>query len=367
LTIFETTLRIVEMSNFLFRTPEQVADQRLRHEIDRVLGNAVGDTRPSRGGEPSEEDQQIATLVATLIDKRKRIFGASSWSLEQALALLIECVDSRECRVDEYPRRAIRALCKSPPNLDAFHEGYVGHPHAEAWCAAVLRCRDLLKSVGDRMAPLLWIRWALTHVPSGITPTFWGEFGAWRNETFLIGHVYVIGRHTNGHGMFVPGFADVPHIGMAIDAFIHDEMVDGDFAAAVNIVVMRSHESLVAGLVDHASQLRAREVRNKNAAKSRLQKATTRVGPGNMDAINLTLQEVCKREAKSRGWVFDEGRRGFGLRVSESLDEMTRLLLEQAARVDRPLKESVVRAGLGGLVNFDPGPRKTKVAKSPGS
>jgi hypothetical protein len=331
-----------------------LADDNHRAYVEReinVFWRAMLGPQPERTPEaPSAGEDDEAFRQGCV--RRDRVFGASKWSLRQALAVLIFFREFRELSEDHPLRPAVAALRKSNAAAEYLREDESARP----WIDAVARSREDLATVGFRMHPLLWIRWACTFAPHSIDPTFWTEFGTWRRERGAY-ELTVRGVDAEGGALWAPDGEGFAHVLIPLDSFIHGPMAVADYGSDFKLVSVTDAYSMRKGLADFFTQERVRTVSRGTVDphRERLERVKRRVGPGPVQLVGEAVQALRQKDKGGHGsdnqatwersgymWLVDCRREALISRVIEYLRSTGR-------KVPAP---SVIRSSLSAFVDF---------------
>lgn len=292
--------------------------------------------------------------------RRKRLFGASTWTLDQALALFIGFTDIRVAPKDDFFRIRLRRFCGPSHDTSAMRDAFDKSlkADAEGWINAVDSCRGHFAINRNRMHPMLWMRWVLTYAPKLVTPVFWTELGLWRTENFAVSQPMVRGVHKNGVLLECGDSENLAHRLMPVDGFIHQPMDEFDFNSSVEVVEVFNGSLVRKGIADYIVSKRS-SASKRARTKTRFDKARLRVGPAAMHKIERVLASLYVEQGKSRGWTYPYGGRLLPLMVKESRDELADLVVTHAVKLSMgTLSTSVTKAALSAFVEFPVGRRR---------
>lgn len=267
-------------------------------EIDKILDG--GEPVSRLMGSAESADGELAFDRA--YHRRKRLFGASSWTLDQALALFLDFVEIERLPRDDFVRLRLQLFCGAGRDRAAMKEVFdkAFEPDADALIKAVDSCRDHFSDNGNRMHPLLWMRWILSYAPQVVTSVFWTEFGVWRNENFAVCQPMIRGVDGDGMAMFCRGSESLPYGLMPIEGFIHEPMDEHNFTSTVNWIYSYNANLIRKEMVDYLVSKRS-NASKRTQLKTRFDKARKRLGPVAMHEIECVLADLYAVQGKARG------------------------------------------------------------------
>lgn len=328
-------------------------------EIDRLLDDGLPVSRLASYPEDAQHEQAFDRGF----ERRKRVFGATGWKLDEALSLFIGFVEIQALPTNDLHREHLRRFCGVSRERKAMRELFDESASAEAdgWIDAVDSSRDHFAINGNRMHPLLWMRWVLTYAPKLVTPVFWTEFGLWRNENYAVDQPLVRGSMDNGSGLVCLDSEQFGHHLMPIDGFIHEPMEGPDFTASIELVGTVNGNLIRKGLADYMTSKRSIATRRART-KTPFDKARARLGVSAMRNVESVLVSLFAQQGRERGWTYRYGIEGKSLIVKESRDELANLVIAHAVQLSiGPLTVPVVRSALRAFVDFPRGRRRRMV------